>query len=56
MGKGDAEKYRAVEKAAAEWANATQKRKDIDQATKNKIVLAQSAELDKLRKERGIRE
>lgn len=48
--------YRAVEKSAAEWAKQTQARTDIDQDTKNNIVLEQSRQLDELRKSLGTKE
>lgn len=56
MSKSDKEKYEIIERAAREHAEWLRKRRDLDEATKNQAILNNAAELDKIRKQKGIKE
>lgn len=48
--------YRQLEDSVAKQSRHTQERKDIDQATKDRIVLNNAKALDKVRKSQGVKD
>lgn len=56
MGKSKDDAYKQLEDSVNKHSKATQDRKDIDQKTKDQIVLNNAAALDKVRKNMGIKE
>lgn len=56
MAKKDDEAYRMLEDSVVKQNRHTRNRTDIDEETKNRIILNNAKALDEVRKNRGIKE